>query len=760
VVPLSLFVAIILVAVQSTPVPTQTPVPAPTVYGVQGFGPAGAPSVANDVSELGSPIVGHVRASSGAERAAVWSYNGYRELGTLGGAQSIALGAFYSAVVGQAQTTGGQFHAFRADVAPTGTSQLVDLGTLGGSSSVAYATDYTNVVGSAQVAGNSRWQAFVWRNGVMSALPVTSQGNSSANDVLYDQVVGHACASGDLSCRAFWVKDGTVTMLPTLGGNTSANAINSREQIVGGSVLASGARHAFLYDQGAMVDLQTLGGKNSEALDLNDAGHVVGVSDTAGGAQHAFVYRDGAMIDLNTLLPSGSGWVLQRATAISSGGQITGVGIFNGVTRGFLLTPPADVALWRGGQRSQADSNLPRGVEVGKKIRFVSSVVATPDPLTVYGVRITATLTGPAEYEGPVRGYDTDGTECQVTPKTITCDVPPIDTVAFGREYQFTVRATAPGAISHRVIASSDVPDPNSANDSLIEENWAVALASLALTPSTIPGGKVSAARVTLTGMAPWSNDASVRMTSSRPDIAPVPAIFVVPQPNTHREFNIKPAVVSAPTPVEITATYGQVTLKQTLTVVPPALTQLYLTPTTVIGGCGTSAGKVVLTGSAPAGGAVVSLTNTNSAATAPQAITIPGGASSQTFTVTTKTVTTNVGGTVTVSYAGVSKALPFTVRPIRVKSLTLTPNPVAGGSTSTGSLVLECPAPPGGTTVALSSSNGAVAVPAVTTIAIPAGATTGSFTIRASRVSASSNVTIYATAYGVRKGTTLTVRP
>jgi hypothetical protein len=333
--------------------------------------------------------------------------------------------------------------------------------------------------------------------------------------------------------------------------------------------------------------------------------------------------------------------------------------------------------------------------------------------LTVFPLRfkITATLTGPAEYEAPVHSYDTDGTECQVTPKTITCDVPAIDTVAFGREYQFTARSTGPGAISHRVIATSDIPDPNPANNSLIEENRAVALASLALTPATIPGGKISTARVTLTDIAPASNDASVRMTSSRPDIAPVPAVFVVPYPNAHREFHITPAVVAEPTSVEITATYGQVTLKQTLTVVPPT-------------------------------------------------ITIPAGASSQTFTVTTTTMTSNVSGTVTTSYAGVSKALAFTVRPIRVKSLTLSPNPVTGGSPSTASVALECPAPQGGTIVTLSSTNRMVAEPAVTTISIPAGATTGSFTVRTSQVSASTNVTIYATAYGVRKGASLTVRP
>ena len=83
-----------------------------------------------------------------------------------------------------------------------------------------------------------------------------------------------------------------------------------------------------------------------------------------------------------------------------------------------------------------------------------------------------------------------------------------------------------------------------------------------------------------------------------------MPATLIVPYHNNSptRAFNIIPAAVSQPTPVDITATYGGVTITQTLTVVPAALAQLYLTPTTIIGGCGTSAGKIALTGAAPSG--------------------------------------------------------------------------------------------------------------------------------------------------------------
>ena len=83
-----------------------------------------------ELKSFGSPIVGHVRTSAGADRAAVLSYGGYRELGTLGGAQSVALGASYGIVVGQSQTASGQFHAFLSDVGFSGNEQLVDLGDL------------------------------------------------------------------------------------------------------------------------------------------------------------------------------------------------------------------------------------------------------------------------------------------------------------------------------------------------------------------------------------------------------------------------------------------------------------------------------------------------------------------------------------------------------------------------------------------------------------------------------------------------------
>ena len=167
-----------------------------------------------------------------------------------------------------------------------------------------------------------------------------------------------------------------------------------------------------------------------------------------------------------------------------------------------------------------------------------------------------------------------------------------------------------------------------------------------------------------------------------------------------------------------------------------------------------------MLTGTAPAGGAVVPLTNSNSKATVPANVTVPAGSDTVSFTVPTAAVTANASGTVTASYGGVSQALSLGVRPIRAQLVTLASSRVRGGATVNGTLTLECPAAPGAIGVSLTSSNSAVAAPTQPTITLPAGATGGTFSVRTSAVSSDTSVTIYAWVFGVRKGVTFTVTP
>jgi hypothetical protein len=94
------------------------------------------------------------------------------------------------------------------------------------------------------------------------------------------------------------------------------------------------------------------------------------------------------------------------------------------------------------------------------------------------------------------------------------------------------------------------------------------------------------------------------------------------------------------------------------------------------------------------------------------------------------------------------------------VSSLTLSLNPVVGGQSVAGSLVLECPAAPGAVVVNLSSSNPAVAWPGAASVTVPAGAVTARFTVLTAHVAVESYAEIRATAGGVTKRVWLVVQP
>jgi len=203
---------------------------------------------------------------------------------------------------------------------------------------------------------------------------------------------------------------------------------------------------------------------------------------------------------------------------------------------------------------------------------------------------------------------------------------------------------------------------------------------------------------------------------------------------------------------------YDTLTIKYTVAS-GPTLSALTLSAGAFAGGCKTSTGTVTLTGPAPAGGAVVTLSDTNPAAGMPASVTVPAGATTAKFTITGVAVTSNQTGTVTASYSGVSSSAVLTVRPIGVASVSISPNPVVGPSPATGMVTLECPAAPGNILVTLSSGNPAVAN-VVPSIRVPAGAMSAPFHVSTADVSTVSYTTIRATANGISKSIKLTVNP
>src|SRR5262249_50717586 len=151
--------------------------------------------------------------------------------------------------------------------------------------------------------------------------------------------------------------------------------------------------------------------------------------------------------------------------------------------------------------------------------------------------------------------------------------------------------------------------------------------------------------------------------------------------------------------------------------------------PTAVTGNAG-STGTVTLGSAAPVGGAVVTLTSSNPAATVPGSVTVPAGATTKNFAVNTIGGAGPTAVTVTAPYNNGARTATLTVNPAAAALVGVSVNPTAvtGNAGSTGTVTLTRAAPAGGAVVTLTSSNAAATVPGTVTVA--AGATTKTFPV------------------------------
>ncbi len=244
------------------------------------------------------------------------------------------------------------------------------------------------------------------------------------------------------------------------------------------------------------------------------------------------------------------------------------------------------------------------------------------------------------------------------------------------------------------------------------------------------------ASTATTTGTVTLSTNAPVggkvvTLSSSNVGVATVPVSVTVPAGSRTATFTITAGTVAANTSVTITASTNGSNGTATVTVTPPAAALSGIT-TNVAAATGGMAvtGTVTLTRAAPTGGAVVTLASSSTTVgTVPASVTVPAGATSVTFTITTRTVTAASTLTVTGTYLGVAKAVSITVNPVRlVSTLTLNPTSVKGGTNSTGTVTLTGPATEAVVVTLTSGTTTVARVPA--SVTVPAGATTATFTI------------------------------
>jgi len=216
----------------------------------------------------------------------------------------------------------------------------------------------------------------------------------------------------------------------------------------------------------------------------------------------------------------------------------------------------------------------------------------------------------------------------------------------------------------------------------------AAAVSSITATVSNLRGGEGGIATINLTAPAPAP--LLITLATDHPELfSSLPTSVVVSTGSTSKTFTfITNKSATATIPVSVTATYGASAKSLALTVGPPAapvppIISVALNPSRVTGGS-SSTGTVTLKSAAPAGGAVVELFSSNtSAATVPVSVTVPAGATSAAFSVSTAVVSADASVPISgLLYLTASTVLTVTAPPASAAGAT-PPRPVRGGSSN-----------------------------------------------------------------------------
>jgi hypothetical protein len=237
-------------------------------------------------------------------------------------------------------------------------------------------------------------------------------------------------------------------------------------------------------------------------------------------------------------------------------------------------------------------------------------------------------------------------------------NVPPIVHIPAGALSTTFVLGSTP--VVNKVIVNVTATTGSAAKAKSITVN-PPALSSMKVQMASMTDGAAQQATVLLTGPAP-AGGIAVALSSTN-TAAHIPAVITIPAGASSGVFVIQSDPVTAKVSGLVAAQVGTLKKSTSLTVIPPVISGISSSRGTIVGGDVVDV-TVSITGAAPSGGTVVSLTSGNVALKVPTSVTVPAGQTSVVFTASSqpvsKTASVKVSGKVALTtksvYVGVTQ--------------------------------------------------------------------------------------------------------
>ena len=395
----------------------------------------------------------------------------------------------------------------------------------------------------------------------------------------------------------------------------------------------------------------------------------------------------------------------------------------------------------------------------------------TVSPASVNGgdtASVTVSLTGPAPPGGLVVTLSaTSDSVILPTVQTVNGTFQQFKIPQGNVSGTFKMKTLAVGANQSVVIRATYLTTGTVQTTFMLVSKNPLTVQSFTVSSSSVTSGTTLIGTVTLNSPA-YSPGQQVFVSSSDPAVQPESPVTV--QTNgTSAGFSIYTFPINTQRTVTVTASLNSSTASVTITVLPAptSISSLIVVPYTAAGGTSMT-GTVTITPPAPASGETVTLstaftnpatpTGTPMPVSVPATVAVPAGATQAQFTVSSSSVTKTTD--VTLSASLNNSAVTFVVEivpSISLAGINCQQTSVTSGNSLLCSVSLSIPAPAGGQTVQLMSSN-STALPVPASVVVPAGSPSQSFILVGGTAGASTMVTLTASLSGSTSGNVTTM--